>query len=379
MAKKNASGSGSIRKRQNGTWEGRYTAGHDPVTGKQIQRSVYGKTQAEVRKKLVKISADLDNGTYSAPSRLTVEQWSGIWLKEYTGHLKESSRLLYGGLITNHIVPVLGRVKLQQLSPHTVQSFYNGLNLAPKTVRTVHATLHSILETAVRIGYIPKNPSDFCKLPRVEKKKIHPLEGDQIKALMEAVKGDRFEYLYAVALFTGMRQGELIGLTWDCVDLESGVINVSKQLARISGQVVFQSPKSGKGRTITVAPYVVSLLKAQKRRQAEYQLRAGNLWDNPNDLVFTTEIGGHALHCSITSSFKRIAANIGIPDATFHDLRHTYAVNSIRAGDDIKTIQGNLGHATAAFTLDVYGHVTESMKKESAARQEVFIERILNA
>ena len=157
-------------------------------------------------------------------------------------------------------------------------------------------------------------------------------------------------------------------------------ISISKQLSRLEHRDggLFVSPKSGKGRTITAAPVVLRALQTQKRRQAEMQLKAGQIWDNPHELVFTNEAGAPLEQRAVDYQFKRIVADAGLEGVCFHDTRHTYAVNAIRAGDDIKTVQANLGHATAAFTLDRYAHFTETMQKDSADRMEGFVKAVLN-
>ena len=192
---------------------------------------------------------------------------------------------------------------------------------------------------------------------------------------MEAVKGHPFELVYLVTLFTGMRQGETLGLAWDCIDFDQGTISIRRQLQQATDgtrEYRLLTPKNGKGRTITPAPFVMELLQTQRRRQAEWKLAIGSAWED-SGLVFTNEMGRHLMPQTVRRGFKRVAASIGCADTRFHDLRHSYAVAAIKSGDDIKTVQGNLGHATAAFTLDVYGHVTDQMKRESAQRMENFI------
>ena len=177
-----------------------------------------------------------------------------------------------------------------------------------------------------------------------------------------------------------MRQGEILGLTWDCVDFDRGTVTINKQLQKTTtgGSVYVLVPtKNGKRRVIAPAPDIVDLLGTQKQRQAEWKSNAGPLWED-SDLVFTDELGKHFSHHTVYQNFKRVVASIGFPDVRFHDLRHSFAVASIRAGDDIKTVQGNLGHATAAFTLDIYGHVTDQMKRESANRMQQYIRRVKN-
>lgn len=383
-----AQGAGTIRQRKDGRWEARYTVGRDPGTGKQIQRSVYGATQQEVRKKLAQATTALDSGTYKEPCKMTVGEWLDVWARDYLGGVKPFTVVSYTGHIKNHIKPALGSVRLETLNAHTIQRLYNGLSsgqngktgLSPKTVKNIHGVLHKALQQAVKVGYIRFNPADACELPRVVRKELKPLDEEESKAFLKAIQGHRFEVLYTVTLFTGMREGEALGLAWDCVDFERGTLLINKQLQREkkkNAQYLLVPTKNGKSRTITPAPWVMKLLRTQRARQAEQQLRAGPLWED-SGLVFTNALGGHLAEYLVYRDFKKLAASIGCPDARFHDLRHSYAVAAIRSGDDIKTVQGNLGHATAAFTLDVYGHVTDQMKKDSAARMEAYIKDVLN-
>ena len=385
MARKSAAGSGTIRKKtitRNGKeytyWEARYTEGYDPGTGKQIQRSITGKTQKEVSRKLKEATAAIDAGTYTAPSKMTVEQWLDIWTAEYLGGVKPRTVDNYKGVVKARIKPGLGAVKLEALTPHTIQSYYNGLSkegLAPKTVKNIHGILHKALQQAVANSYIKTNPADSCILPRAVRKELKPMDEDMITAFLKAIQGHQFEQLFTVTLFTGMREGEALGLLWDCVDLTKGTITIDKQLQLIrgsKGQYQMVPTKNSKGRTISIAPFVASTLKKVKHKQLENRLRYGECWED-SGFVFTDDLGHHLSASTVYKSFKAVMVDIGSPETRFHDLRHSYAVASIRSGDDIKTVQENLGHATAAFTLDVYGHVTEKMKQESAARMEQFI------
>ena len=200
------------------------------------------------------------------------------------------------------------------------------------------------------------------------------MDSGQIAEFLQAIKDHPFEALFIVDLFTGLRQGEILGLTWDCV--QGSTLYIYRQLQLIKGVYQLVTLKNDKTRRITPAPFIMRLLQAQKRKQAEWQLKAGTAWLNDDGFVFTDELGRHLARQTVYQCFKRIVAALGIPDVRFHDMRHSYAVASLQSGDDVKTLQENLGHHTAAFTLDKYGHVTERMKKESAARMDNYIRSV---
>lgn len=393
--KKSAAGSGNIRKKtvirggkEYTYWEGRISTGFDPKTGKQKQRSVSGKTQKEVAQKLRQLTAEVDQGTYQEPSKVTVGDWLDIWADEYLGNVKPMTVKNYREHIANHIKPELGSIHISNLTTTDIQKFYNSLGqpegdrlgLAPKTIKCIHGILHKALQQAIAVGYLRTNPTEACSLPRVERKEIHPLNDEDIQKFLQAIRGHRYEALYLTALFTGLRRGELCGLTWDCVDLEAGRIVVKKQLQNIPGspgEYRFVSLKNDKSRSITIASSLVNVLRQHKESQNILMRNAKELWMDTG-FVFTNEVGDHLSPSTVYHQFKKIAASIDLPDARLHDLRHSFAVASLRAGDDIKTVQSNLGHHTAAFTLDVYGHVTEEMKRDSANRMEAFIQNVTN-
>ena len=386
-----AQGSGSIRKKtvtRSGKkyvfWEGRVTVGRDPGTGKQIQKSFSGKTQKEVLQKMQTAAVQIMDDTYIEPSKITVKEWLEIWEKEYLGDVKPLTVAAYSGQIKNHIVPSLGAIKLKALNAPQIQRFYNDLSeregMSPKTVKNIHGVLHRALQQAVAIGYLPYNPSDACKLPRMQRKEINPLDDDQIVAFLSKIEGHRFQTLYTVTLFTGMREGEALGLCWDCVDFKNGIIIIDKQLQkekRSGGGYIFAPLKNDKSRIIQPAPFVMELLRQHKLNQLKRSFNTGDFWKE-SKLVFTDDFGKHLCFSTVYKGFKRVVASMNLPSLRFHDLRHSYAVASIRAGDDIKTVQSNLGHATAAFTLDVYGHVTNQMKQASSERMEGYIKEVLN-
>ena len=369
-------GSGTIRLRSDGRWEARFF-----VNGQ--RKSVYGNTQAEARKKLTAATSDVDNGQYVHPSQLTLKAWAAIWEKDYLTDVKPRTRSVYHYDLEKYILPALGKVRISTLTTPAIQSTYNKLNnLSAKTIRDIHGVLHRCLADAVAVGFIRTNPADACKLPKKEAPQLSPFDETQAAAFLEAIKGHRLEGLFYVALFTGLRQGELLGLRWDCVNFKTGIVTIDKQLQKArdgSGTYSLVNPKNSKTRYITPAPSVMAKLKKERAKQIQNRFKAGQAWDGSMGLVFTDELG-HCLNAhSVYCAFKRIAEKIGAPAARFHDLRHSYAVLALRAGNSIKDVQDSLGHYSAAFTMDTYAFVTQQMQKEAADRMEAQIKALKQA
>lgn len=378
MPKKAAKGSGTIRRRSNGRWEARYTVGHDPGTGKQIQRSVYGATQKEVRQKLAQAVAALDSGTYTAPNKVTVSQWMTEWLATFcAGKVKPLTYRSYEGIIKNHIIPAIGAVELQAVKGVHVQRLYNTMTkagLSGKTVKNAAAVLHKALSVAVKQGIISANPCDAAELPKVGHHEIKPLTDQEIPLFLAAIEDSPMRNAYALCLFAGLREGECLGLSWTQVDFQQGRLTISQQLQREKGKGYYIAPstKSGKPRIIEPPPIAFEYLQAERTKQLERRLRAGPAWNNPDDLVFTDEAGKHYAVYTFYKRFKQIAAGIGRPDARPHDLRHTAATVAIASGADVKSVQDLLGHATASFTLNVYAHTSKQMMRDTAARMQSY-------
>lgn len=383
--KRSAKGGGSIRYRKDkDLWEARYSAGRDPGTGKQVQKSIYGKTKEEVRKLLAQKVVEYDSGLYSDPTQMRVREWAEIWQKDYLNSVKSSTKEQYSYNIRKHIVPSLGAVRLSKLTSPMIQRFYNKSleTISPKSVRNIHGILHKMLAQAVKVRYIPLNPCDACEPPIVPRKEIQPLTPEQVTLFLREIQGTVNENMLIVDIFTGMRQSEIAGLTWDCIDFEKGTITIYRQYRKerkygSKGVYQFSPLKNNKPRTITPAPTVLETLKRVQEEQDAFAESSEGLFDNPEGFVFTNHKGKPIPSSTMYGNFKRIARKIGCPEARYHDLRHTFATLSLQNGDDIKTVSSNLGHATVAFTLDVYGHVSEQMKKDSADRMEKLIKGTL--
>lgn len=377
-----ANGSGmQPRQRKDGLWEARFTVGIDPVSGKMIRKSVYGKTSQEVAEKLRAATASIDAGTYFEPQTMPLSVWLEIWLSEYCGAIKPGTLKAYSDNVRNHIRPRLGTVKLCELQPHTVQMFINGLQrgakpLSAKTVRNIHGTLCKALSEAVRVRYIASNPASGCILPKVRHGDISPLEVEEIRLFTEAIKGNPSEDVFFVALNTGMRISEILGLRWSRVDFRKGTITVDAQLLfkmRAGTERTLGPTKNGTARTFKPAPVVMERLRDVQRRQKEMQLQAGPVWCNDLGLVFTNEIGQEIPHTTVEHRFHKLMQAIGLDGHRFHDLRHTFATEAIRAGVDVKTVSEMLGHASVAFTLDVYAGVTSAMMDDASSRLQALI------
>ena len=393
---RNAAGAGSIRKKtvkskgQEYTyWEARVTVGFDPGTGKQVQKSFTGKTQKETLQKLQQAAAEIQKSGYQEPCKMTVGEWFDIWTAEYLGNTKPHTKKSYESIIDNHIRPAIGAVKLASLAPIQVQKMLNGVRstkdtmlgqkVNPKTIKNVHGVLHSALVQAVRCGYLKSNPADLAVLPKRTRAEIHVLDSAKMAEFFKAIEGHRYQYLYLLDLFTGMRQSELLGLQWQDIDFERKTLEVKRQLQYLGyshGGYQYTTPKSNKARSIVLPDRAVEALRRQRALQNEMKLALGEAWSNPDGLVFTNELGEHLKHDVVYRNLKRIFAAMGVPDLRFHDLRHSYAVLSLQSGCDIKTVQENLGHYAAAFTLDTYGHVTEQMRREGAEKINRFLDKL---
>ena len=406
-----AKGSGTIKKRtviRNGKpytfWEAQITVGNDPGTGKQMRKTFTGATQKEVREKMQKAAVAVQDGDFFEPSKLTLSAWLDLWLREYSADWKYKTLEKYETVCRVHLKPALGAVKLAKLSPPQIQSFYNELGrtgkvttkkdkngktverrepLSPKSIRLVHGVLSKALNTAVRIGYIKRNASELCTTPKLEKKEIQPLTDAQIKEFVALCAGEDYGRIYKLILFTGLREGEALGLTWDCVDFKAGTLKIKQQLQRQGEKDELVPLKNSKPRYLTAPAFVMQLLTDEHTHQIEQRLAAGELWQGwqsleemKTGLVFLKDDGSNITAAALYQRYKHLAEMIGKPESRVHDLRHTFAVLSLQNGDNVKTVQDNLGHATAAVTLDVYGHVSEKMKEDSAARMQAYIERM---
>ncbi len=368
-------------------YEVKCTVGYDPVTGKQIQRTITGKTQKEAIQKYKKIQAEVESRTYCSPCKYTVAEWLETWLTVYCKSIKTRTLFSYRENCEVHIIPALGDRKLKDLTYEEVQLFYNGLknartgaDLSPKTIKNIHGTLHRALERAKSLGYIPRNPADaeHIELPRIEKTEIVPFEEEEISRLIVELENNPYRNVLLVTLFCGFREGESLGLSWDCIDWKNRTIRIKQQLQknRFTKQYEIISPKGNRARTVSPPDFVFDLLTEQRKLQEKIKKDAGPLWNNPWNLVYTRGDGSNLCPQTVYTNYKRRVKAIGCDDKRIHDLRHTFAVGGLQEGVDIKSIQADLGHFTAAFTVDTYAHITDGMREENRARRNAYVEKV---
>ena len=376
MKKKRINGEGNIRKRSEHSWE----ASLRTEDGERLY--VYGSSQKQVKEKLQEIQTEIANGTYVPETEMTVGEWLDEWYECFTTGVKASSRARYEQDIRNHIKPAIGHINLQDLKLLHVQRFLNQCkekkNLALKTVKNIYLVLNKALKKAQSQGLIRQNPCDEAEIPSYDtpQKEMRPLKDAEVTQFLKLIAGHPDEFFLYTALFTGMRESELIGLTWDCIDWDTGNIHLYRQLKPVKGRKAtwaFTTLKNKQSRDFIAPPSVIHILKKQKLKQAEWKLQYGEVYENDLNLVFTNPFGKHLTSVTIYNHFKAIVTQMGLPEVRFHDLRHTYATLALQNCVDVKTVSNNLGHATVAFTMDKYVHVSMTMQQDCVSKMESFI------
>ncbi len=372
MTKQRGNHEGSIRKRDDGRWEARYTA----PDGK--RKSLYGKTRQEVAKQLTAILRDQDMGVFVVGERQTMEQFLQVWLETMRYQVRRSSWQRYRNYV-RHIVSVLGKVVLAKLTAQQVQMFYTRkLNegLCSTTVQTLHVILHHALRDALRLGLVTRNVTDLVQSPRRRHYEVAALSAEQARAFLAAASGDRLEALYVLALTTGMRRGELLALQWQDVDVERGVLQVRGSVQDTGQGFIIAEPKTKQARRqIGLTEGAVGALRRHRARQEAERHMLGPSWDTTYDLVFPNTIGKlmdpEAL---IRRSFRSLLQKARLPLIRFHDLRHTAATFLLSQGVNVKVVSEMLGHADISTTLRVYAHVTPHMQQVAVQVMETLLE-----
>lgn len=375
MAKKGRAnnGMGSIRQRADGRWEARYTA----PDGR--QKSVYGKSEAEVTKKLRGVLHEIDSGAWREPSKMSMSEWLEIWLSDYQSHTTGRTVETYRCIVRKHFIPTFGNVKVGKISQIHVRRMVSDLTKqgkAASTIRHSTAILGGAMKCAVEAGLITSNPVEGIKLPRKAKSTFTVVDRDAIPAFIEAAEKTAFPNELLFMLYTGVRVGEVRGLKWEDIDMEAGTAYIQRQLHPKTHGGQFTPPKDGEIREIHLPTEAVDVLKRQRKRQLEQRMAAGAYWiedERTRNLVFRQRMGQPHTELSIFQAVKTAGAEIGLPELHPHDLRHSYAVAALRSGVDVKTVQHNLGHKSASITLDTYAAYTSDAGKEGAKRLSEYL------
>lgn len=375
MPRRNLNNTGSIRKRADGRYEGRYSAPDG------IQRSVYGNTFTDCQAKLKAAIGAIDGGTWVQPSKITVSDWIEIWLTNYQAHTSPRTVAKYRS-ISKQFTSSIGTVKLAKLSPLNVRhmvSDFQASGLTASTMRLYMQIFKTAINCAVEAGLISDNPADKIKLPTAQPRQFIIIDRAEIPAFMAAAQHTKCGNELITMLLTGLRGGELRGLKWSDIDFDAATMKIQRQLQPANKDLErFTPPKYGEIRLLHLPPEEMDILRAQRRKQASQRLKHGGWMDNDitADLVFR-QANGKAHTRGTISRAVTIAGNaIGKPDLKPHDLRHSYAVAALRAGASVKTVQYNLGHKTAKMTLDVYAAYTEDAGKTDAAKLSNYLTEI---
>ncbi len=366
MAKHRGHHEGSIYRRES---DGRWVSSISLESGG--RKYIYGKTRKEVYEKLQKALQEQQQGTLPTGPKQTVKQYLEYWLEEvHKPTIRLSSYVKYRRLIHIHILPALGHVQLQKLSPQQVQSLYkqkSGEGLSPKMVHSIHGVLHKSLENAVRWKLVSSNVCDLLSPPRLVKQEIQPLAPDQARRLVEAARGHRLEPVLILAITTGMRRGELLALRWQDIDFENKNVQIRRTVDFFAGYggYIETEPKTASGRRmIALPPFVIEVLRQHRVAQLELRLKAGSAWEE-HDLVFTGLHGNYLNPRYILKMFDQVLQEAGLPHLRFHDLRHSAATLLLGMGIHPKVVQEILGHSNISMTMDIYSHVLPTMQKEA--------------
>ena len=374
--KSRANGDGDVFPRKNKA--GKITSYRGAYVGPDGKRRyVSGKTKEEARRNLRKARGDAERGLVFDADNLKVGEYLDRWLSDSVSDtVKATTFERYEQIVRLHLKPALGRVKLKALTPAHVRGLYREkleAGSSARTVRYVHTTLHKALKQAVMDGLIPRNATESVKPPQPSREEMRPLTPEQAKLLLQVAHeaGDRLEALYVLAIHTGLRQGELLGLKWDDVDLEDGSLQVRRTLTITKDGPVFTSPKTtGSRRSVKLTSKAIEALKRHLERQLGEIDRVGSLWSE-NGLIFASETGDPLDRRAVTAlKFKPLLKRAGLPEIRFHDLRHTCATLLLTRNVNPKIVSEMLGHSTIAITLDTYSHVLPNMRDQAAAAME---------
>lgn len=369
MGKKRGNAEGSVYRRRDNRWAATIHLGYE--NGKRKRRTFYSTTRQGAVKKLAAAQRAVDGGLPLPSDTATVSTFLRHWLNESARpSVRPRTFQSYQMIVEHHLIPALGHARLARLAPDALETYMNGkleYGLKPLTIRNHLAVLGRALNQALRWGLVQRNVASLVTPPRDRKQEVQPLSPDEARALLDAVKGDRLEALYGIALGLGLRQGEALGLAWKDVDLESGTLSVRHTLQRYDGAYHLDEPKTSRSRrTIALPRPLIEALRAHRTQQVEERLRAGQAWEgNQWHLIFTTMAGKPLSGAVVTHRFQEILAAAGLPRQKFHDLRHAAASFMLVQGVAMRVVMEVLGHSSIAVTANTYSHVMPALQRDA--------------
>lgn len=370
MAKKRGNNEGSIYKRKNGSWRAQIS-----LDGRRL--SFTAQTRHECQEWMKKTIRQIDDGLTFRSITITLEEYLSRWLTHTKASKCPSTWAHYEQLTRNHVCPHLGKVKIKDLRSEHIQTFYNYLlekGVGTHTVIKIHMMLHSALKLAVRSGLTHRNVTELVMPPKEPYREMKILNESQIGQLLATAYNTRLEALLYLAVTTGMRQMELLGLKWGDLDWSRHTIRVERQLIRHNKEgIQYGQPKTRRGRrTIALGDRSIEVLRYQFEKQIEERKIAGVSWQE-TELIFTTRNGTPIHYRNLLRDFKNLLQKAGLPMIRFHDLRHTAASLMLKHGIPVLAVSQRLGHSRPSITLDVYGHLIPGMQAEVAQKIEELI------
>lgn len=365
MPTRRSHGEGTIRKRPDGRWEARLTLPNGS------RKSFYSKTRKAVQDKLGAAQRDLDQGLSFNTDRLTVSEYLETWLLDVKDSLRHSTWKSYESYIRNHIKPALGHIRLRELNAVHVNKMMTGMQqkgLSPRTMNYVRAVLRCALNDAIDADLTATNAAAKARAAKQQQHHIEPLSPEEVIAFRKHTREHWLGPLLHVATATGLRQGELLALRWEDIDLETATLTVRNTLSQVDGAFTLTPPKTDKSRRkLALDPTTVDAVQRQRAQQELAREAAGDSWVEWG-LVFSTTKGTPQDGSNVTHRTQRLFDEAGLPKKTFHNLRHSAASLLYANGADIKMIQDVLGHSQISLTANTYTHLGDAMRREAAAK-----------